>query len=177
MDHWTLAGDPPLHLELLDLRHAEPLERFERANREYFARQVSDRGDAYFEHFEQRLASLVDENTTARSLCFVILDPAGEVVGRVNVYDIDQPGRTELGYRVAERVAGTGVATRGVTAALQVAATRGVESVIAGTSTTNRASQRVLDKCGFTATGPAESPAGSSTPSVGYRRTLTAGAG
>jgi RimJ/RimL family protein N-acetyltransferase len=71
-------------------------------------------------------------------------------------------------------VAGTGVATRAVTAALQVAATRGVRSVIARTSTTNHASQRVLDKCRFTATGPAESPAGSSERAVGYRRNLAA---
>ncbi|AKU18892.1 hypothetical protein VV02_12815 [Luteipulveratus mongoliensis] len=152
--------------------HAEALERFERANREFFARHVSDRGDEYFEQFEHGLAALAEENRSARSLFFVAVDSGGEVVARVNVYDIDQPERTELGFRVAEHAEGKGVTTRAVQAALQVAGTRGVGTVAARASTANVASQRVLEKCGFVGTGQAERPAGSSKDFVGYRKDL-----
>lgn len=172
MDSWEVAGEPPLRLELVELRHAEALERFERANREFFAHSVSDRGDAYFEQFEQGLAVLVDDNRAARSLCFVLVSSVGEVVGRVNLYGVDRPELTELGFRVAESVQGKGVATRGVMAALQVAGTRGVTSVIARASTMNIASQHVLENCGFSFRGQAEPPAGSSKVFVGYRRGL-----
>lgn len=172
MDPWEVAGEPSLRLELVEMRHADALERFERANREFFARCVSDRGDDYFEQFEQRLATLVDENRSARSLYFVLVGSGGEVVGRVNLYDIDRPERTELGFRVAERAQGKGVATRGVMAALRVAGARGVRSVIARASTMNIASQHVLENCGFSATGQTEPPAGSSKAFVGYRRKL-----
>lgn len=154
------------------MRHAEALERFERANREYFAQSVSDRGDAYFEQFEQGLAAVVDENRSARSLCCVLVTSVGEVIGRVNLYNVDRPELTELGFRVAESVQGEGVATRGVTAALRVAGTRGVGSVTARASTMNIASQHVLEKCGFSFTGQAEPPAGSPKTFVGYRRGL-----
>ncbi|UYM04093.1 GNAT family N-acetyltransferase [Solicola gregarius] len=148
------------------------MERFELANREFFARHVSDRGDDYFEQFEQRLASLVDENRSARSLCFVLVGSAGEVAGRINLYDIDRPEVTELGFRVAERVQGNGVASRAVLAALGVAGARGVRQVVARASTMNIASQHVLENCGFSGTGQIEPPADSSKAFVGYRRTL-----
>jgi [ribosomal protein S5]-alanine N-acetyltransferase len=172
MDAWEVAGDPPLRLELVDLRHAEALERFERANREFFARHVSDRGDDYFEQFEQRLAPLVDDNRSGRSLCFVLVGSNDDVVGRVNLYDIDRPELAELGFRVAKSAQGKGVATRGVRAALRVARARGVRSVVARAATTNIASQHVLEKCGFSTTGPAEPPPGSAKAFVGYRRRL-----
>lgn len=170
VDFWEIAGEPPLRLELVEMCHADALERFELANREFFARHVGDRGNDYFGEFEQRLASLVDENRTAQSLCFVLVSSAGEVVGRVNLYDIDRPEVTELGFRVAESVQGEGVASRAVMAALQVADARGVGQVVARASTLNIASQHVLENCGFSGTGEAEPPAGSSTPFVGYRR-------
>jgi ribosomal-protein-alanine N-acetyltransferase len=170
MASWEVAGEPPLRLELVEMRHAEVLERFERANRDFFADHVSDRGDAYFEQFEQGLATLVDDNRAGRSLCFALVGPDGEVVGRVNLYDFDRPELTELGFRVAEGVQGKGVATRGVMAALRVAGERGVGSVIARASTMNIASQHVLESCGFSSTGQTEPPAGSSKVFVGYRR-------
>lgn len=172
VDPRTVTSDPPLQLELLALRHAATVERFERTNREFFAQHVSDRGDDYFENFALRLADLVEDNDAGRSLCFVLTDPAGEVHGRVNVYGIERPADTELGFRVAERAQNTGVATGGVEAALRVAAAQGVQLVTARAATTNLGSQRVLTKCGFVATGRAEAPPGSHRTFLGYRRLL-----
>ena len=160
-------------LELLTPEHARPLERFERANRDFFAAQVGDRGHDFFSRFDERLAVLVQENLAGASLFFVMVDADGEVLGRVNISDIDQPALTELGFRVAENAQGRGLASRGVTTALDIAATRGVRSVMARVSTENLASRRVLERCGFVQTGPTEAPDGSSIAFIGYRRDLT----
>lgn len=159
-------------LELLAPGHARPLERFERANRAFFAARVGDRGDDFFEHFDDHLGARVRENHEGTSLCFVIVDPDGEVLGRVNISDIDQPTSTELGFRVAEHAQGRGIATQGVTAALGVAASRGVTTVHARVSTANPGSRRVLEHCGFSQTGQVEAPEGSSETFIGYRTCL-----
>ena len=159
-------------LELLALDHAPALERFERANRVFFAERVGDRGDDFFEHFEDRLAERVRENDERVSLFFVILDGDGEVLGRVNISDIDRPESTELGFRVAEDAQGRGVARQGVATALEIAASRGVTTVKARVSSENLASQRVLHHCGFEQTGQTEAPIDSPTTFMGYRKNL-----
>ena len=159
-------------LELVAAEHARPLHRFEQENRSFFAAIVGDRGDGYFEDFDGRLAVLVDENRRGMSLFFVMTATDGEVLGRVNISDIDQPELTELGFRAAESVQGQGLATEGVLAALEAAGRRGVRTVQARVSMANVPSRRVLEHCGFGQTGPAEAPDGSSETFVGYRRDL-----
>lgn len=161
-------------LELVTRQHAAPLEQFELANRAFFAARVGDRGDAFFEDFSDRLAALVEENQRGSSLLFVVVDKKGEILGRVNLSDIDQPDLTELGFRVAEHAQGLGVASASVSAALEVAATRSVRTVMARASIANSGSRRVLERCGFEQTGPAETPDGSSASFVSYRRDLSA---
>jgi RimJ/RimL family protein N-acetyltransferase len=58
----------------------------------------------------------------------------------------------EIGYGVAAEFWGQGVATRAVLAVLDVARENGAVSVVAGTDAANIASQRVLQKAGFTRT-------------------------
>ncbi|WP_197275010.1 GNAT family N-acetyltransferase [Luteipulveratus halotolerans] len=157
-----------MRLELLAPEHARPLERFELDNRAFFATRISDRGDGYFAHFDARLAELVEENRAGTSLIGVLLDPSEAVVGRVNITDIDQPERTEIGFRVAKNVQGQGIARTGVRLALDLAVARGVRTVHARVATDNPASRRVLEVCGFQPTGPAPTPEGSSRTFIGY---------
>jgi ribosomal-protein-alanine N-acetyltransferase len=159
-------------LELLTMDHATELERFERDNRAFFASRIGDRGDDYFAHFDERLAALVEENRSGRSLLSLVVDEAGHVLARINLTDIDEPDLSELGYRVAESAQGQGVATYGVTALLDLAASRDVPSVFAKVATTNPASQRVLEHCGFALVGPADAPLGSVKSFLGYCRAL-----
>src|SRR5262245_31067549 len=154
------------------MAHAEPLERFERKNRAFFASRVGDRGDDYFDRFNDRLGALVAENQAGKSLFCVVVDETGAIVGRVNITDIDQPERTEIGFRVAEDAQGRGIATTSVMTALDLASARGVRLVAARVATVNLASQRVLQRCGFKETGPAEPPAGSAKSFIGYRKQL-----
>lgn len=149
--------------------HARLLERFERDNRVFFAARIGDRGDDYFIHFDDRLAVLVQENRDGTSLFSVVVDGSGEIVGRVNINDIDRPEVSEIGFRVAERAQGRGIASTGVTLALDLASRHGVQSVYARVSTINLTSQRVLERCGFEPTGRAEPPEVSSKTFIGYR--------
>ena len=75
--------------------------------------------------------------------------------GRFNLYDFED-GTAVLGYRVAQQVAGRGVATRSVRELCRIAAARhGLRTLRAATSHGNAASQKVLAKAGFVPAGPA----------------------
>ena len=96
-------------LQRLRIDHEAAILDFERANREYFAQSISDRGDDYFEHFEERHRAMLTEQDAGRGAFYVLVDNAGTVDGRFNLYQIAD-GTANVGYRVAQRVAGRGVA-------------------------------------------------------------------
>ena len=78
----------------------------------------------------------------------------GSVLGRLNLYDF-KGGTANLGYRVAQQVAGRGVATRSVRELCRIAAAQhGLRTLRAATSHDNAASQKVLAKAGFVPVGP-----------------------
>ena len=142
-----------LDLQRLNGDHLQALLAFELENRAYFARSVADRGDEYFETFAERLRALLYEQDAGISLFFVLIDCDGSIVGRLNLYDLND-GTAEVGYRVAERVAGRGVATQALSDLCRKAARdHGLRTLTAGTSTANVGSQRVLEKAGFVSTG------------------------
>lgn len=146
---------------------------FELDNREYFARSISDRGDAYFAEFGKELRDRLAEKEEGTGHYHVILDEHGEIIGRVNLI-LRNPGdgEAELGYRVAEAAAGQGVATAAVAELCQTAAAEyGLCVLIADVAVANQASRIVLERNDFTPigetrVGPAKRPA------VRYRRAL-----
>jgi ribosomal-protein-alanine N-acetyltransferase len=128
---------------------------FELANRAYFARSISDRGDAYFEEFTEGYDALLADQAAGISASYVLVGEDGAVLGRFNLYRL-QDGTAELGYRVAEQAAGRGVATAAVRELSRLAVSRhGLRELRAATSDANVASQRVLIKAGFVPDGPA----------------------
>ena len=159
--------------ELTPLRadHAPAVLDFEVANRGYFAAFISDRGDAYFDAFTERFDALLAEQE-AGVCAFYVLVEDGAVLGRFNLVDIAD--RTaELGYRVARRAAGRGVATAAVRELCGLAATRhGLRTLRAAAARTNVASRRVLVKAGFVATGPADPSHLGGKPGTWYAREL-----
>jgi len=80
---------------------------------------------------------------------YVFVDENSEVVGRFNLYDfLDRT--TRVGYRIAERVSGHGVATSGLRTLCGIARENfGLLTLTAVTTNENVASQRVLLKAGF----------------------------
>lgn len=142
-------------LELLRAGHGPAVLDFERANRAWFAASISDRGDEYFERFADRHAALLADQDAGRGAYYVLVEPDGSVLGRFNLY-FTGDGRANLGYRVAERAAGRGLATAAVRELAGLAAARHrLRTLRAAVSHENVASQRVLVKAGFDPAGPA----------------------
>ena len=159
-------------LQRLRADHAAAVLAFERENRAYFAASISDRGDAYFERFGEQHDAMLAEQEAGTAAYHVLVAEDGRVLGRFNLR-FAGAGTAEVGYRVAEDVAGQGVATAAVEELCRIAASRyGLRRLRAATSTDNIASQRVLLKAGFVVAGPAD-PAdiGGKTGSW-YERTL-----
>ena len=162
-------------LQRLDADHAPAVLAFELANRAYFAASISDRGDEFFDQFTERHNGMLAEQEAGTCAFYVLIDEDGSVLGRFNLYDI-QNGSANLGYRVAEHVAGRGVATATVRELCGLAAARhGLRTLTAATSHENVASQKVLAKAGFVPAGPADPAHLGGKPGTWYQRDLTAG--
>jgi ribosomal-protein-alanine N-acetyltransferase len=162
-------------LQPLQAGHAPAVLAFERANRAYFAASISDRGDDYFDQFTERYSALLAEQEAGIGAYYVLVAEDGSVLGRFNLYRC-QDATAELGYRVAQHVAGRGVATATVLELCRVAAARhGLRTIRAATSHQNAASQQVLAKAGFVPAGPAEPADLGGKPGIWYQRDLTAG--
>jgi [ribosomal protein S5]-alanine N-acetyltransferase len=143
-------------LQRLRADHAPALLAFELANRAYFAASISDRGDDFYDKFTERHIDMLAEQETGTCAFHVLVDQDGSILGTFNLRDIED-GRAELGYRVAQRAAGRGVATATVRELCQVAAAHyGLRVLRAKTTRENIASQKVLSKAGFVPVGPAD---------------------
>ncbi|MFF4774514.1 GNAT family N-acetyltransferase [Microtetraspora fusca] len=140
-------------LQLLRPDHASALLAFEMENRAYFAASVPDRGDDYFENFAARHEALLDEQETGLILFHVLVGDDGEVLGRVNLVDVSD-GIAELGFRIAEKAAGRGLATTGVRQVCDLAVTTyGLTTLRAAAALDNAGSRAVLERTGFVPTG------------------------
>jgi ribosomal-protein-alanine N-acetyltransferase len=161
-------------LQLLNAGHAEAVLAFERANRAYFAASISDRGDEYFDQFDQQHSARLAEHEAGTGAFYVFVDEDGSVLGRFNLL-LAGDGTAELGYRVAQHAAGRGVATAAVRELCRLAAARhGLRTLRAATSHGNAASQKVLAKNGFVAVGPADPADIGGKQGTWYERDLAA---
>jgi len=143
-----------LQLQRLRSDHAAAVLAFEVANRAYFAVSISDRGDEFYEQFPERHRASLAEQDAGVCVFHVLVDEAGTVVGRFNLYDLVDES-AEVGYRVAESVSGRGVATSTLQTLCQLAAEKyRLRTLKAKTDNENMASQKVLEKAGFVSVGP-----------------------
>ena len=143
-------------LQRLSPEHASAVLAFELANRAYFASFISDRGDEFFDHFDESFDALLAEQEAGTGVLHVLVDEDGTVLGRFNLFDVED-GTAVLGYRVAQKVAGHGLATAAVRELCQRASAQyGLRTLRAATNLDNVASQKVLTKAGFVEGGPAE---------------------
>jgi [ribosomal protein S5]-alanine N-acetyltransferase len=142
-----------VRLQRLQADHSPALRVFETANRDYFSRSVPDRGDQYFAEFDDRHRALLEEQASGSCYFHVLVDAGGQIIGRVNLVDVAD-GTAELGYRIAERAAGRGLATAAVRRMCEVARiSYGLTVLRAATTLDNPASQRVLTRAGFDVVG------------------------
>lgn len=144
---------PMPDLQLLRLDHAPALLAFERENRAYFAASVPDRGDEFFAEFDTRYAQLLEWQAAGTDYLHLLVAEGGEVVGRVNLTEVAD-GSAELGYRIAQKAAGQGLATAAVRKVRELAATEyGLTRLRARVTLNNPASRKVLEHNGFVAGG------------------------
>ncbi len=159
-------------LQRLRAGHAPAVLAFELANRAYFAASISDRGDEFYDRFTEQHCAMLAEQEAGSCAFYVLIAEDGSVLGRFNLYRFEA-GTAELGYRVAQHVAGRGVATATVRELCQLAATRhGLSTLRAATSRDNAASQKVLTKAGFVPVGPADPADLGGKPGTWYQRDL-----
>jgi [ribosomal protein S5]-alanine N-acetyltransferase len=140
-------------LQLVRLDHAPALLAFERENRAYFAASIPDRGDEFFAEFDTRHAQLLAWQAAGTAYFHLLVAEGGEVVGRVNLVEVAD-GSAELGYRIAQKAAGQGLATAAVRKVRELAATKyGLSRLRARVTLGNPASRKVLEHNGFVAGG------------------------
>jgi len=162
-------------LQRLRADHASAVLAFELENRAYFAASISDRGDAFFERFDDEHTALLAEQEAGAAAFHVLVTDDGRVIGRFNLR-FAGPDAAELGYRVAEDAAGRGVASAAVQELCRRAATSyGLRTLTAATSADNVASQRVLAKAGFVPVGPADPAHIGGKTGMWYERDLAPG--
>ncbi|WP_433173412.1 GNAT family N-acetyltransferase [Actinoallomurus sp. CA-150999] len=143
-------------LQRLRAGHGPAVLAFELTNRAYFAASISDRGDEFYDQFTDRHNALLAEQEAGVGAFYVLVAEDGSVLGRFNLRFVED-GTAELGYRVAQHVAGRGVATATVQEMCRLAVARhGLRTLRAATSHQNAASQKVLTKAGFVPVGPAD---------------------
>jgi ribosomal-protein-alanine N-acetyltransferase len=160
--------------ELQQLRtdHAPAVLAFELANRTYFAASISDRGDDFFDQFADDYKALLAEQDAGLRASYAVVAEDGSVLGRFNLANIKDL-TAELGYRVAQRAAGRGVATAAVQELCELAVARhGLRTLWAATSDANVASQRVLTKAKFVLHGAADPADLGGKSGSWYRRDL-----
>jgi len=143
-------------LQLLRPDHESALLDFELENRAYFSQSICDRGDEFFEEFAERHHDLLAVQEAGDGVFYVLVDDDESVVGRFNLYEITE-GAAVVGYRVAQRVSGQGVATAALRDLCQIARQDVQLRILRATvSNENVASLRVLKNSGFVAIGPTQ---------------------
>ena len=140
-------------LELLHPDHVAALLAFEQENRAYFAASIPDRGDEFFAEFDARFDHLLESQACGTDYFHVLVADGGAIEGRVNLVEVED-GSAELGYRIAEKCTGRGLATGAVREVLELAAEKyGLATVRAKATIDNPASHTVLGRNGFVAAG------------------------
>jgi [ribosomal protein S5]-alanine N-acetyltransferase len=163
-------------LQRLRAGHAPAVLAFELANRAYFATFINDRGDEFYDRFTEAHNASLAEQEAGTCAFHVLVGEDGSVLGRFNLYDIED-GAAVVGYRVAQHVAGHGVATATLRELCRLAAAQyGLRTLRAATSHENVASQKVLTNAGFVPAGPADPAHIGGKTGTWYQRDLQRGA-
>lgn len=143
-------------LSILAYDDMKDLYVFELENRAYFEKMVPSRGEDYYDFtmFKKKNSMLLDEQAQKLSYFYLLKDELGHIVGRINLTDIDKDQQLgHIGYRVGEKHIGQGIANKALQLLLANVSHHGIHQIAAKTTTNNIASQKILEKNGFTYTG------------------------
>ncbi|SEN89511.1 ribosomal-protein-alanine N-acetyltransferase [Amphibacillus marinus] len=126
--------------------------RFEQENSTFFEQMVPPRPEQYqqFASFKTIQEELVNEQEQQLSVFYLIKDDQGNILGRINITDIDRENSSgQLGYRVGRAYAGRGIATQALSILIKDLSGVNINKLEAQTTAHNIGSQKVLEKHNF----------------------------
>lgn len=131
---------------------------FELGNRAFFEANINARPPAYYSAagVAQAIDVAIADAGAGRGYQFLIKSPDGEILGRINLRDVERAHlhSAVLGYRIAEVQGGKGYASSAVRALLEIAFGQlGLLRIEASARTSNPGSVRVLERNGFSQFG------------------------
>jgi [ribosomal protein S5]-alanine N-acetyltransferase len=141
-----------MELRLLSRSDSRLLLLFETENRAWFEAHINPREVGFYSHdgVKQHIEECLAQHQRKAMLPMLIVDDGGEVIGRINLTDINLVlSEAYLGYRVGEQFAGRGIAKCAVEQTIQTADELNIQTLIAFASVDNIASQKVLTHNGF----------------------------
>jgi len=136
-------------ITLLSLKDEAELFEFEKKNRQFFEMLVPGRGDDFyqFETFQIRHRNLLKEQEISESFFYLIKDERGNILGRVNLFDINPTNRSaEIGFRVGLEYCSKGIASEALKLLLE---SHSDLTLKAKTTINNLGSQKVLERAEF----------------------------
>ncbi len=142
-----------MKLKLLEQIDSDLLFAFEVENKNWFESFIAPRGESFYNppDINKHIASCIQEYSKGTAYFFVVVNEH-EIIGRINLREICLKRKTaSLGYRVAKKHAGKGVASFALSTVVNLARKElNLQSLISYVLTNNPASERVLLKQGFT---------------------------
>ncbi len=150
---WLLFLYFIMNIELLSKENSYDLYIFEKENKLYFEKTLPPRPNGYdsLHSFNKIIDDLISEQNNRKHYMHIIRDENNICVGRINLFILEDDLKTaELGYRIGKNQRSKGYATKAVEIILDNAFNiYGLNKVIAGVSSYNIASKKVLLKNGF----------------------------
>jgi ribosomal-protein-alanine N-acetyltransferase len=139
---------------LIREENSEEILQFEIENREFFESRLPKRSPDYYALESVRRISREIEEDHEKDIAhmYLIRNEAGELVGRLNLFDIERGifQTAEIGYRIAEKHNGKKYMTKAIALGVQEAFERyGLRRLEAYTAPDNIGSQVALIKNGF----------------------------
>ena len=142
-----------IRLKEITMEDAQQVLEFELMNKDFFERFVLPRGDSYLtpEGIQQSIKIMNERREEDEYYLYLLKNEGNSIVGRINLFNVDRhKGTAEIGFRVAESEAGKGLVSEAVSQISSVASGfLGLVALEAVVMEGNKASERVLEKCGF----------------------------
>lgn len=144
-----LKRESSITLEALSEDNLDRVHTFEVENRVFFEQVLDPRADLYWDinKFKDLMRTFIQGE------CYMFNIKLNDImIGRINfstVSYINDESVATLGYRVGEKFINRGYVTEAVRQIINFAKEIGINKIIAGTSSSNIGSQRVLEKCLF----------------------------
>ena len=144
-----------MHFENVAEKHVLSLLEFERSNKAYFELSIAPRGSSFYslDGVGYHISELLYLQQQKRAWGYVLVDELrnNQIVARANIKN-RAGNEAEIGYRVAEKESGKGIASRCVLFLIDEAKRMGITLLNAEVMDNNPASEKVLIKSGFSPT-------------------------